>query len=250
MQSKLPLLLLLLAPALFHAKPAHAAEQLIPAGSLMQCTIAEPKLSSKNTEVGDPVLCQLSHVERYGRMVLPYGSYLVGRFEEYKDPGRFVGKGWLELRFDRMIIQPDTVIPVAAKVVDVPGFSVDRVGRIHGKGHAIRDAVEWSIPILWPLDILNLPRRGPRPTLKGETRLTLKIMDDLGVPLSPQQQRDASGLYRREPAAYVPPIRAVVPPEPIVYGYPPPPPVYIAPPPPVGPILVLRNGVYFRTIAR
>ncbi len=235
MKGKLLSLLLLFAP-LLPTGPARAAEQLIPAGSLMQCTIAEPKLSSKTAEVGDPVLCQLSHTERYGRAVLPYGSYLVGRFEEYKDPGHFVGKGWMELRFDRMVLQPDTVIPVSAKIVDVPGLSVDRTGRIRGKGHAVRDSVEWAIPILWPLDILNLPRRGPRPTLKGETHITLKVMDDLGVPVSPAQQRDASGLYRRDPVAYTPPPRVVVQPQPIVL---------VAPP-----VRVLRNGVYFRTIGR
>ena len=234
MKSTLASLALLLAPTLFHSTAARAAEQLIPAGSLMQCTIAEPKLSSKNTEVGDPVLCQLSHSERYGRATLPFGSYLVGRFAEYKDPGHLVGKGWLELKFDRMVIQPDTVLPVSAKIVDVPGYSVDKIGRIHGKGHPVRDTVEWSIPILWPIDLLNLPRRGPRPTLKGETHLTLKVMDDLGVPLSPQQQRDAFGLYRREPTAYTAPVPAA-------------PPVLLAP---AGPVVVTRNGAYFRTISR
>ena len=95
-------------------------EQLIPAGSLVQCTVSEPKLSSKTTAIGDPVLCQLGHSERYGRSVLPVNSYLVGRFEDYKDPGHFVGKGWMELRFDRMVIEPNTVIPVDARVVAVP----------------------------------------------------------------------------------------------------------------------------------
>jgi len=69
--------------------------------------------------------------------VLPYYSSLAGRFEDYSDPGRFVGKGWLELRFDRIIIEPNTVIPIEAKVISVPGYNVDRDGRILGKGHPI-----------------------------------------------------------------------------------------------------------------
>ncbi len=161
-----------------------SAEQLIPAGSLVQCTVAEPKLSSKTTDVGDPVLCQVSHVELYGRSVFPYGSYLVGRFEDYKDPGHLVGKGWMELKFERMVIPPDRVLPVAAKVVYAPKYDIDKQGRIHGKGHPVRDTVEWMIPVLWPIDLINLPRRGPRPELKAETRLTLKLMDDLGVPMT------------------------------------------------------------------
>ncbi|MFL6452071.1 MAG: hypothetical protein ACJ746_31055 [Bryobacteraceae bacterium] len=163
-----------------------AMEQLIPAGSLVQCTVAEPKLSSKATEVGDPVLCQVNHVELYGRSVFPYGSYLVGRFEDYKDPGHFVGKGWMELRFERMVIPPDIILPVSAKVVYAPKEEVDKQGRIHGRGHPVRDTVEWLIPVLWPIDLINLPRRGPRPELKAETRLTLKLMDDLGVPVASQ----------------------------------------------------------------
>jgi hypothetical protein len=38
------------------------------------------------------------------------------------------------------------------------------------------------IPPLWPLKVLTLPARGPRPTLKGEEQLTLRLMDDVAVP--------------------------------------------------------------------
>ena len=131
----------------------------------------------------------------------PQNSYLVGRFEDYKDPGHFVGKGWMELKFDRMVIEPDTIIPIDARVVDVPGYKVDNQGRILGKGHETRDIVTWCIPVLWPIDLLMLPARGPRPTLKEETRLTLKVMDDLGVPNGDPMQRDPYGLIQRQPHA-------------------------------------------------
>jgi len=243
------LMLLLVAPL------SGFAEQLIPAGSLVSCTVSEPKLSSKTANIGDPVMCKVSHVELYGRSTLPYGSYMVGRFEDYKDPGHFVGKGWMELRFDRMVIEPDTIIPVDARVVSVPGYNVDRYGRILGKGHTTRDIIEWSIPILWPIDLLNLPRRGPRPTLKEETRLTLKILDDLGVP-ERQQERypdDTPRLLHR-PSSYQPtqyqeqtpppppqPVAQTYAPQPVYQPQPvvqtyvqyvPPPPVYYVPPPP------------------
>jgi len=194
-----------------------SAEQLIPAGSLVQCTVAEPKLSSKTADIGDPVLCQVSHVELYGRSVLPYGSYLVGRFEDYKDPGHLVGKGWMELKFERMLIQPDRVFPVSAKVVYAPKYSLDKQGRIHGNGHPVKDTVEWMIPVLWPIDLINLPRRGPRPQLKAETRLTLKVMDDLIIPTPAQTASvnyyypqaapppDPYGFSQRPPAAYYTP---------------------------------------------
>jgi hypothetical protein len=167
-----------------------AAEQLVPAGSVMQCTVNEPKLSSKTAHIGDPVLCTLGHVEKYGRSVFPYGSFLVGRFEDYKDPGHLVGKGWMELKFDRLEIpSTDTVVPVSLRVVSVPKYPVDNEGRIHGTGHPVKDTVEWMIPVLWPIDLINLPRRGPRPVLGPETQLTLKVMDDFGVPTQEDTRR-------------------------------------------------------------
>jgi hypothetical protein len=230
------LLLLLLATPV----AAFAGEQLIPGGSLVQCTVSEPKLSSKTVAVGDPVLCQVGHIELYGRSVFPTGSYLEGRFEDYKDPGHLVGKGWMELKFDRMILPPDEVIPVSAKVVYVPHYPVDRDGRIHGKGHPVRDTVEWMIPVLWPIDLINLPRRGPRPVLKEETRLTLKIMDDLVVPNTMPTPRDSYGFSQRAPISYSAPA-----PEPAPVSPPPQAVTYAAPPPPPEPtpiVLVLRGG--------
>lgn len=188
---------LLLSPAF----AAYAARQILPAGALINCTVSEARLSSGTAAVGDPVLCQASIMTRNSSARLPFNTYLEGRFEDYKDPGHFVGKGWMELKFDRMVIEPRTVLPLSARVVDAPGFKVDREGRILGKGHATRDIVLWSIPILWPIDLLMLPGRGPKPTLKAETRLTLKVMDDTEVPIVDDPDRDPSGLYRR-PSAY------------------------------------------------
>ena len=166
------------------------AEQLIPAGSVVQCMVSEPHLSSKTEHVGDPVLCQLSHSEMYGRSVFPYGAYLVGRFEDYKDPGHFVGKGWMELKFDRMVVGNDTVIPISTRVVATSGKNpVDKDGKIHGTGHAVRDTIEWMIPVLWPIDLINLPRRGPVPELKAETRLTVLVLNDFGIPTKNEVQR-------------------------------------------------------------
>lgn len=162
------------------------ADQLVPAGSVISCTVAEPNVSSHTQKIGDPVMCQLGHSEVYGRTSFPYGSYLIGHFAEYKDPGHFVGKGWMELDFDRMVIQPDTIVPLNARVVATPKYPVDKDGRIHGTGHAVKDTVTWLIPVLWPIDLINLPRRGPAPVLKAETKLTLKVMDDFGIP-TPQE---------------------------------------------------------------
>jgi hypothetical protein len=92
-----------------------------------------------------------------------------------------VGKGWLQLEFDHLVASGQ-VLPLAAKVVEVSGMRVDRSGRIQGHGHARRDTVEWLLPPLWPMKAVLLPARGPRPRLSAETRVTLKVMEDLSLP--------------------------------------------------------------------
>jgi hypothetical protein len=73
-------------------------------------------------------------------------------------------------------------MPLDAKVIATRGYKVDKDGDIRGKGHAKRDVVEWMIPPLWPWKIIMLPARGPRPTLKGESQLELRLMDDVQIP--------------------------------------------------------------------
>jgi len=162
---------------------ARAQEVLVPAGTLLRCTIDEPNLSSATADVGDPVLCHLSGVQEFGRVAFPRGSYLQGHLEADREPGHFVGKGYLRLEFDRIGL-PNTDVPVPSKVVELRGYRVDREGDIVGKGHAKRDAVEWLFPPLWPWKVLALPARGPRPALKGESQLTLRLMDDIVIPKS------------------------------------------------------------------
>jgi hypothetical protein len=160
---------------------AGAREVVLPAGTLLQCTLNEPNLSSKTVEVGDPVLCHLRGITTFGQQAFPRGSYLVGHLEAAKDPGHFVGKGYLKLQFDRIGL-PSGDMPLQAKVISTHGYKVDKEGRIDGKGHAKRDVVEWMLPPLWPWKVIMLPARGPRPQLKGETVLSLRLMDDVELP--------------------------------------------------------------------
>jgi len=157
---------------------------LVPAGTLLRCTMDEPNFSSKTADVGDPVLCSLTGMTVAGRSVFPRGSYLGGHLEAEKDPGHFVGKGYLQLEFDHLGL-PDGQVNVLAKVIGAKGYQVDRHGDIEGKGHAVRDTFEWLFPPMWPEKIITLPLRGPRPTLKGEEQLTLRLMDDVSVPAQP-----------------------------------------------------------------
>ncbi len=241
--------LLLFLPASLMAR----AEQLIPAGSVMQCVVSEPNLSSKTAHIGDPVLCQVGHSELYGRSVFPYQSYLVGHFEDYKDPGHFVGKGWMELKFDRMVVGNDTVIPLSTRVVATSAkYPVDRDGKIHGTGHPTRDAIEWMIPVLWPIDLINLPRRGPYPVLKPETRLTVMVLDDFGIPTKNEVQHQpemiskynyADNQQQQQPApierAYAQPLQPA--PAQQTYAQPSPTVVVVQAPAPAAPTIIQQS---------
>ncbi len=171
----------LAATVLTLAATASAREVVLPAGTLLQCTLNEPNFSSATADVGDPVVCHLRGVTEFGQEAFPRGSYLVGHLEAAKDPGHFVGKGYLKLQFDRIGL-PTGDLPLEAKVIATRGYKVDKEGKIDGKGHAKRDVAEWMLPPLWPWKVIMLPARGPRPKLKGETVLSLRLMDDIQVP--------------------------------------------------------------------
>jgi hypothetical protein len=172
-----------------------AQDILVPAGTLLRCTLDEPNFSSATADIGDPVVCHLAALRQFGKTVFPRGSYLGGHLEADKEPGHFVGKGYLKIEFDRIGF-PDSDIPVPSKIIAAKGYRVDKKGDIIGKGHATRDTVEWLIPPLWPWKILTLPARGPRPTLKGEEQITVRLMDDIDVPRQGASLRS----YERPPA--------------------------------------------------
>jgi len=177
----IPAVSLLLLTTLSLTLSASARETVLPAGTLLKCTMNEPNFSSATAAVGDPVLCHLHSVTEFGQQTFPRGAYLVGHLESAQEPGHFWGKGNMKLVFDRIGL-PQGDMPLDAKVIAARGYKVNKEGDIRGKGHATRDVVEWMIPPLWPWKIIMLPARGPRPTLKGESQLELRLMDDVLIP--------------------------------------------------------------------
>ena len=177
-----------------------ATRDIIPAGTLLHCTMDEPNFSAKTAQIGDPVLCNLGPLGTFGHSVFPRGAELSGHLQDYKNPGHFFGKGWLAIEFDRMILPGAQVLPLTAKVISAPHNRVDAKGDIKGKGHPTRDALLWTVPVFWPSKILTLPARGPYPALKGETRLTLRLMEDVEVPFAVANNGVPKPDYR--PSAY------------------------------------------------
>jgi hypothetical protein len=172
----------LLALFLVCLQPAAKAQAtLIPAGTLLHCTIDDPTISPKTAQVGDPVLCHLSQFTEFGHAAFPRGSYLAGHLEAAKQPGHFIGKGYLDIVFDHIGL-PNTDSDLNARIVAAQGQHVDKQGDIMGRGHAKRDVIEWMIPPLWPWKVITLPARGPQPKLNSEQMVTLKVMQDVELP--------------------------------------------------------------------
>lgn len=180
------------AALLVSATAVRSQDLLVPAGTLLQCTMEEPNFSSATASVGDPVLCHLKSFQEFGRTVFPRGSMLAGHLEADKDPGHFVGKGYLKITFDRVIV-PSGDVPLPAKVIQAKGYKVDKDGDIKGNGHAKRDVAEWLFPPLWPWKVVMLPARGPRPTIKGEEPMELRLMDDIVVTRAMSASASAPG---------------------------------------------------------
>lgn len=78
------LLLFVLCVSAAFAQPTR--DELIPAGTLLQCTLSEPNFSSKTAALGDPVLCHLGSLAAFGRPLFPRGAELGGHFQDYKNP--------------------------------------------------------------------------------------------------------------------------------------------------------------------
>ena len=192
----------------FASSRANAQDILVPAGTLLRCTMNEPNFSSATAQVGDPVLCHLGSVQQFGRNAFPRGAYMTGHLEADKDPGHFWGKGYLKIVFDR-IGTPNADINVSTKIIGTRNYPVNREGDIKGKGHPRRDVIEWMIPPLWPWKLIMLPARGPRPTLKGEQILTLRLMEDVTIPrpapsYNSRDWRPPHAQLREQPSAYQP----------------------------------------------
>src|SRR5262245_5578817 len=91
---------------------AQTKESIVPAGTLLPCTLDEPKFSSETAQAGDPVLYHINSLEMFRRPVFPRGAYLSGRLVDFRDPGHFFSKSWLKLEFESLTL-PGRTFPMS-----------------------------------------------------------------------------------------------------------------------------------------
>jgi hypothetical protein len=121
--SSLLILLSVAFVSLYLVPQTKAADTVMPAGTLIRCVADEPNFNSHTANVGDPLLCRPRAVFMFGHSVLPRGSYVAGHLESYEDPGHFVGKGYMVIRFDRLGLPNNMEIPLSGKITAVNGGS-------------------------------------------------------------------------------------------------------------------------------
>lgn len=137
------------------APRSFAQQNFVPAGTLLRCTLDEPRLSPRSADVGDPILCQVA-TQRIGWVAFPRGTYLGGHIEAQKKLGNFSTHGSMRLVFDR-IGWPNGMVVANSKVIAVRNHTITHDGTIMGG---------------WLGD----------PVLKGETPVVVRLMDDVEVP--------------------------------------------------------------------
>src|SRR5713101_2237279 len=94
-----------------------AADEVLPAGTLLQCTLDEPNFSSRTGQIGDPVLCHLGAVAVFGHSLFPRGAYLADLFLGYRDLGHVFGEGMIEIVFDLLVLAGVVTLPLSANVI-------------------------------------------------------------------------------------------------------------------------------------
>ena len=132
---------------------ANASDLVVPAGTIVQCTLSEPNFSSATVEIGDPVVCHLRGMMEFGQQVFPRGSYLVGHLES----GRILAISSAKAIWRCGSTASDYPAATCRWTQRFPppaAYSVDKQGKIRGKGHAKRDTVEWLLPPLWPWKLI------------------------------------------------------------------------------------------------
>jgi hypothetical protein len=68
------LLAILIVCLMVTAAAQAAADEVLPAGTLLQCTLDEPNFSSRTGQIGDPVLCHLGAMAVFWAFVVSPGA--------------------------------------------------------------------------------------------------------------------------------------------------------------------------------
>ena len=123
---------------------ANEAALVVPAGTRVPLVMVN-SISSKNSQVGDPVYLQSVYpVVVGGRILIPAGTHVSGSVINSKRPGRVKGRGVLGIRLEQMILSNGVIRSLLGRPGVIDGRSrgdLDReTGTVKSEGTKGEDA--------------------------------------------------------------------------------------------------------------
>src|SRR5215475_12892740 len=169
---------------------AAAQEMVIPEGTILPLILNET-VTTARLEQNKPILFALADDVRAGRptgaVLLPGGSYVVGKVMKSGRAGHFFGRAKLDVRVQQIITTTGGVYDgLSTKVVDIGKIKgqkgkVKANAEIHGPVHRERDTLLLLFPPTTLFQLMNTPKRGPDVVLPVETRLFVKLLTPIYI---------------------------------------------------------------------
>jgi len=133
--------------------------------------------------------------------ILPRGSKILGRMETSSKAGRLWGRAKAQVVFTSILTPDYCEYPIDATLIGVKKYQIQE-GVIIGRGHPRRDALALLFPPTTLYQLIRLPARGPKLSIREEEQLVIKLMQSVYLAGYESDRRGATEQARQfTPAA-------------------------------------------------
>ena len=115
--------------------------------------------------------------------ILPRGSKILGKMETSQEAGHLWGRAKARIVFSSILMPDFCEFPIDATLIGTKKYQV-REEVIFGRGHARRDALALLFPPTTLYQLIRLPARGPKLSIREEDQLTIKLLQPVYEALS------------------------------------------------------------------
>jgi hypothetical protein len=122
--------------------------------------------------------------------LLPRGSKILGRMETSGKAGRLWGRAKAQVVFTSILTPDYCEYPIDATLIGTKKYQVHE-GVIVGRGHPRRDALALIFPPTTLYQLIRLPARGPKLTIREEDQLVVKLTQSVYLARSQPDQPGA-----------------------------------------------------------
>ena len=122
--------------------------------------------------------------------ILPRGSKILGKMETSEEAGHLWGRAKARFLFSSILMSDFCEFPIDATLIGTKKYQV-REEVIIGRGHARRDALALLFPPTTLYQLIRLPARGPKLTIREEEQLVIKLVQPVYLARSQSDQTGA-----------------------------------------------------------